>query len=225
MTGGAVGSVLAQLLHTTADERKTLYPVLDQEECLVGVLTRGTLLRAHTSSSALPISEALVKGHIGRASPKTHCARLRNASQSARSDARQSSTAMRPIVCSVSSRSRISCMRVCATFRRSVSASECCVPDPYASAIFRQRRARHEPRLVRHTLGAHSRDGVLHRRTDYAVPRCALLRMRSSSAHTRSYGSGCTSQTDTHSRAPTLRRRFGSLTVSRASLVEVRPPP
>jgi CIC family chloride channel protein len=41
--------------------RQPLYPVLDRDERLIGVLTRGALLRAHTSGSGLRIGDVLVE--------------------------------------------------------------------------------------------------------------------------------------------------------------------
>ncbi len=44
--------------------RQPLYPVLDEDERLVGVLTRGALLRAHSSNSAPPIDEELLSSPL-----------------------------------------------------------------------------------------------------------------------------------------------------------------
>jgi CIC family chloride channel protein len=53
-----------ELREKAIHSRQPLYPVLDENEHLVGVLTRGALLRAHTSNGVAPASESLLQGPL-----------------------------------------------------------------------------------------------------------------------------------------------------------------
>jgi CIC family chloride channel protein len=55
---------VVELGEEAVHSRQPLYPVLDGDERLLGVLTRGALLRAHNSSSASPVSELLLRSPL-----------------------------------------------------------------------------------------------------------------------------------------------------------------